>query len=119
MEILINFFKSIAEMSPVELIAQGCGMVGLVIMVLSYQCKSNRTLFIMQLVASSFYIVNFSLISAWAGTFFNACGVFRCILFIKNSNKKWKLVAVEAACLISFVLAVLINPTFFQSSISA
>jgi hypothetical protein len=114
MNAFIDFFRSFSEMTPIELLAQAFGMVGLVIMVLSYQCKSNRSLFIMQLVASALYVANFSLIGAWAGSFFNFCGIFRCILFLKNSDKKWKLVAVEIACLVSFILAVIINHSPLQ-----
>ena len=118
--------------SPQGIIGQCLGCVGLVIMVLSFQFKKNRTLFIMQSIAAFCFVLNFLLIGAWAGTFFNLCVLIRGVLFMKNSDKKWKLFVTEAIfvgsyafslvldhrpmqiVLVSLVLVGLLTSTFFM-----
>ncbi len=127
----INSFVQVFS-TPQGIIGQCLGCIGLVIMVLSFQFKKNRTLFIMQSIAAFCYVLNFLLIGAWAGTFFNLCGLVRGILFMKNSDKKWKLIVTEAIfigsyafslvldhrpvqiVLVSLVLVGLLSSTFFM-----
>ena len=132
MEFFKAFFDSFVNMTPNEAVGLGFGTVGLVIMVLSFQFKKNRTLFIMQSAAASCYVLNFLLIGAWAGALFNLCVLLRGVLFMKNAGKKWKLIAVEAIMvgsyafslvldhrplqilLVSLVLVGLLSSTFFM-----
>ena len=132
MEFFKAFFDSFVNMTPAEAVGLGFGTVGLVIMVLSFQFKKNRTLFIMQSTAAFCYVLNFLLIGAWAGALFNLCVLFRGVLFMKNASKKWKLIAVEAVMvgsyafslvldhrplqilLVSLVLVGLVSSTFFM-----
>ncbi|MBR2336180.1 MAG: YgjV family protein [Clostridia bacterium] len=118
--------------TPQGIVGQCFGFVGLIIMVLSFQFKKNRTLFIMQSIAAFCFVLNFLLIGAWAGTFFNLCVLIRGVLFMKNSNKKWKLIFTEAIfvgsyafslvldhrpvqiLLVSLVLIGLLSSTFFM-----
>lgn len=109
MNFFVDFFRSFGTMTPVELIAQGCGAVGLVIMVLSFQFKKNRTLFVMQSIAAFCFVLNFLLIGAWAGTFFNLCVLIRGVLFMKNSGKKWKLVVTEAIFIGSYAFSLILD----------
>ena len=95
--------------SPQGIIGQSLGCIGLVIMVLSFQFKKNRTLFIMQSIAAFCFVLNFLLIGAWAGTFFNACVLIRGVLFMKNSNKKWKLVVTEAIFVGSYAFSLVLD----------
>ena len=86
----------------------------------------------MQSIAAFCFVLNFLLIGAWAGTFFNLCVLIRGVLFMKNSNKKWKLIVTEAifvgsyafslvldhrpvqVVLVSLVLIGLLSSTFFM-----
>ena len=132
----MNLFKSLldafASMSTTEIVAQSIGTLGLVIMVLSFQFKKNRMLFIMQSAAAFCFVLNFLLIGAWAGTLFNLCVLVRGVLFMKNSKKAWKLIVVEGIMtasyafslvldhrplqivLVSLVLVGLVSSTFFM-----
>ena len=107
----MGFFETFAEVfsTPQGLVGQCFGFVGLIIMVLSFQFKKNRTLFIMQSAAAFCYVLNFLLIGAWAGTLFNLCGLIRGILFMKNSQKKWKLIVVEAIMIGSYVFSLVLD----------
>ena len=58
-------------MTTKEIIAQAFGLIGLVIIVASFQCKKNRNFFIMQGVGSFAFVINFLLINAYAGALFN------------------------------------------------
>lgn len=109
MSFLTDFFNQFTSMTPIELTAQGFGTIGLVIMVLSFQFKKNRTLFIMQSTAAFCYVLNFLLIGAWAGALFNLCVLFRGVLFMKNSEKTWKLIAVEGVIVGSYVFSLFLD----------
>lgn len=92
-----------------DIIAQGFGIIGLVIIVLSFQCKKNSAFFLMQGFGSLMFVVNFGLIGAWGGALFNLCNLVRGALFSKNSNKVWKLVAVEIAYAACFAFSVVLD----------
>ncbi len=114
----MGIFSSIAEfftaMTPAEIVAQCFGVVGLVVMVLSFQFKSNRSLFIMQSSAAFCYVLHFLLLGAWAGTFFNLCTLIRGVLFMKNSKKLWKLIVVETACVGCYVFSLILDHSLLQ-----
>lgn len=75
-----------------DIIAQIFGIIGLVIIVGSYQCKKNRNFFYMQGLGSLMFVVNFMLISAYTGAFFNITNLIRGFLFSKSDKKLWKLI---------------------------
>ena len=82
-------------MTTREIIAQGFGLIGLVIIVWSFQCKKNKNVFLMQGIGSFAFVINFLLISAYAGALFNLTNLVRGLLFSKEDKKVWKLVAVN------------------------
>jgi len=102
-----------------DIIAQSFGIVGLVIIVLSFQCKKNSRFFLMQGIGSLMFSLNFLMIGAWGGAFFNLCNLFRGTLFLKNAKKVWKLIAVEAAYTSCFIFSVFLNSDPFQIFLSA
>lgn len=75
-----------------EIIAQVFGLIGLVIIVSSFQCKKNKNFFLMQGIGSVAFVINFLLINAYAGALFNLTNLIRGFLFSKEDQKKWKLV---------------------------
>ena len=105
---IINSFTSVLT-TPQGIIGQCFGCIGLVIMVLSFQFKKNRTLFIMQSIAAFCYVLNFLLIGAWAGTLFNLSVLIRGVLFMKNSSKKWKLIVTEAIFIGSYIFSLVLD----------
>ena len=77
----------------------------MVIMVLSFQCKSNKTFFLVQCVGSLMFVINFILIDAYGGALFNLVGLIRGLLFSKQSSKIWKLVTIEVLYAASFAVS--------------
>lgn len=82
-------------MGITDIIAQGFGIAGLVVMLFSFQFKSNKGLFVMQGIGSLFFVVNFMLIGAVGGALFNIVNFIRSLLFLKR-DKLWKLYFVVA-----------------------
>lgn len=87
-------------------IAQGFGLIGLGIVVYSFQCKANKNFFLMQGLGSLMFFVNFLLIGAYAGAFFNLTNLFRGLLYSKDAKKIWKLVLIELLYTLSFAFSV-------------
>ena len=102
-----------------NVIAQGFGIIGLVIIVLSFQFKKNSRFFLMQGLGSLMFSINFLLIGAWGASFFNLCNLLRGTLFLKNAQKKWKLVLVEIAYAVCFVFSIFLNPSPDQIILAA
>lgn len=91
-------------MDTKEIIAQGIGLLGMVMFILSFQPKSNKSYFIMQISGSLLFIINFLLIGAYAGLFMNIGNIIRNVLFIKSDRRVWKLITVEVAYIICIIL---------------
>lgn len=89
-----------------DIIAQGFGIAGLVIIVSSFQCKKNKNFFLMQGTGSLMFFVNFILIGAYAGALFNLTNLVRGLLFSKNSKKVWKLALVLCLYTICYIFSV-------------
>ena len=111
--------KLIGGMESIELIAQAFGIVGLVIIVLSFQFKKNSTFFLLQGTGSLMFFINFILIGAWAGAFFNMCNLLRGLLFMKDAKKMWKLALVEATYAGCFVFSVVLDHSLKQILLAA
>lgn len=103
-----------------DIISQAFGLLGLVIIVMSFQCKKNRNFFLLQGVGSFMFFINFILISAYAGALFNLTNLVRGLLFSKEDKKIWKLVSVIACYTACFIFsAALIWGDWFMIFISA
>lgn len=98
----------------VDYIAQAFGVVGLIIIVLSFQCKKNSYFFLMQGVGSFMFFLNFIMIGAYGGAFFNMTNLLRGLLFMKDAQKPWKLAVVELAYTGCFIASVIMNPDIWQ-----
>lgn len=96
-------------MSMKEICAQVLGLIGLVIIVSSFQCKKNKSFFLMQGIGSFMFFLNFILISAYAGALFNLTNLIRGLLFAKEDKKLWKLVLMILCYTACFVFASFLN----------
>ena len=106
--------NSFGGIDPIEFIAQAFGIIGLVIIVLSFQFKKNSSFFLLQGTGSFMFFLNFILIGAWGGALFNLCNLLRGLLFLKDAKKPWKLAVVEASYAICFVVSVIMDHAPWQ-----
>ena len=91
-----------------EIIAQVFGLVGLVIIVSSFQCKKNRNFFLLQGIGSFAFFLNFLLINAYAGALFNLTNLVRGLLFSKEDKKAWKLILIIVLYTVCFAFSTLL-----------
>lgn len=102
-----------------EITAQAFGIIGLVIIVYSFQCKQNKNFFLMQGIGSFMFFLNFIMIGAFAGAFFNLTNLVRGLLFSKDDKKLWKLITCEALYTFCFAFSVfLVKGDMFKIFIS-
>jgi len=99
----------------VTLIAQIIGIVGMIVSVLSFQCKSNKNYFICQGCSGGLFSVNFFLLGAVSGAGQNVVNIFRGFLFAFVPDKKRWMVCVGT--IIGFVVATVL--TFPESGIKS
>lgn len=78
-----------------EIIGQIFGIIGLLIFVFSFQCKSSKKLVFVQGIGGLMFFINFILIEAYGGALFNLTVLIRGLLYMKKDNKIWKPLIVE------------------------
>ena len=69
-------------MTPVEIVAQVIGIVGMLMSVLSYQQKGKARILTFQLLGSVLFVVNFFLLGAFSGAILNFVAIVRALIFI-------------------------------------
>ena len=74
-------------MQPIEIFAQALGIVGMVINILSMQCKKTRGVIAMILVGSSFFGASYFLLGSYAGALMNVFSVFRSVYLLIDKHK--------------------------------
>ena len=74
-------------MSPI--IIQGIGFIAVAAFILSYQIKSNRWLFLLQLIGSALFCLQFFLLDAFSGCLSLAVNILRNALMMKYNDWKW------------------------------
>ena len=92
-------------MNTREILGQLFGIIGLVIIVLSFQCKKNKNFFLMQGAGSLAFVLNFFFINAYAGALFNLVNLIRGLLFFREDQKKWKLALVQVLYTFCFLFS--------------
>ncbi len=102
-------------MDKTQIIAQGFGILGLIVIVASYQFKENKKFFTLQGLGSLFFFLNFIMIGALAGALFNLANFVRGMLFSKNREKLWKLILIEILYTVCFAVSVVLRKgNYFQ-----
>ena len=76
-------------MTMPETVVQGIGFVAVAAFILSYQIKSNRRLFLLQLIGSALFCIQFFLLDAFSGCLSLAVNILRNALMMKYNTWKW------------------------------
>ena len=92
-------------MKTIEIIAQGFGILGLILSALSFQEKNNKRFFIEQGLAGLMFFLNFIMIGAVSAALFNLTNLIRGVLLAKNDHKLWRLVCVLGLYSMCFIIA--------------
>lgn len=70
-------------------IVQGIGFVAVAFFILSYQMKSNRLLFLFQLIGCSIFVIQFGMLGAYTGALGLLINILRNVLLLKANNWTW------------------------------
>ena len=89
-------------MSVSPIITQSIGFVAVTAFILSYQIKSNHWLFLLQLIGSALFCLQFFLLNAFSGCLSLAVNILRNALMMKYND--WKLVRWKGCPVIITVL---------------
>ncbi len=89
-----------------EIIAQIFGIFGLIMFVLSFQCKNSKKLVFVQGIGGMMFFINFLLIGAYGGALFNLTILVRGLLYTKKDKKIWKPALVEMLFTIAYVYSI-------------
>ena len=72
-----------------EYIVQGIGFVAVAFFILSYQMKSNRLLFLFQLIGCSIFVIQFGILGAYTGALSLLINILRNVLLLKANVWTW------------------------------
>ena len=98
-----------------EIIGQAFGIVGLLLFVLSFQCKSSKKLVFVQGLGGLMFFINFLLIEAYGGALFNLTILIRGLLYAKKDEKIWKPALVELLFTVAYIYSlVLVKDNILQ-----
>ncbi len=86
-----------------EMIGQIFGVFGLLIFVMSFQCKDSKKLVFVQGIGGLMFFINFILIGAYGGALFNLTIMIRGFLYMKKDRKIWKPAMVELLFTIAYI----------------
>lgn len=69
-------------------IAQGLGVIALIIAITSFQQNSQKRIVTLQMISSVFFCVHFCMLGATLGGVLNGLGIFRAAVF-RNRDRAW------------------------------
>lgn len=72
-----------------DIIIQGIGFLGVIAFIVSYQIKSNRALYIFQLLGSLLFCVQFFMLGAYSGCLSMMLNILRYALLTKYNEWNW------------------------------
>ena len=72
-----------------DLIIQGIGFIAVALFIASYQIKSNRWLFLLQLLGSLLFCIQFFMLGALSGCLSLVVNILRNALMMKYNDWKW------------------------------
>ena len=87
---------------------QAIGILGVALFIISYQIRSNRALFLCQLMGCIVFCVQFFLMGAYTGAISLIVNIARNLLLIKSNDWKWAKSQVTLAAIILLLLVMTI-----------
>ncbi len=91
-------------MEPRMIVGQILGVIGAIIAISSFQCKESKKLFLVQILSTAVFSVQFYLLSANTGMILNIAGLIRAV-FLYYGDKKW---ARHPVSLVSIMLLMIV-----------
>ena len=91
-----------------EYMVQAIGFLGVALFIVSYQIRSNRALFLCQLMGCIVFCVQFFLMGAYTGAISLIVNIARNLLLIKSNDWKWAKSQVTLAAIIVLLLVMTI-----------
>lgn len=91
-----------------EYMVQAIGILGVALFIISYQIRSNRALFLCQLMGCIVFCVHFFLMGAYTGAISLIVNIARNLLLIKSNDWKWAKSQVTLAAIILLLLVMTI-----------
>lgn len=91
-----------------EYIIQGIGFLGVALFIISYQIRSNRALFLCQLMGCIVFCIQFFLMGAYTGAISLIINIARNLLLLKSNDWKWAESQVTLAVIIVLLLVMTI-----------
>ena len=91
-----------------EYMIQGIGFIGVALFIASYQIRSNRALFLCQLMGCIVFCVQFFLMGAYTGAISLIVNIARNLLLLKSNDWKWAKSQVALAAIIVLLLVMTI-----------
>ena len=87
----VLWFNTVILMDWIEITAQAIGIVGSVLIIGSFQMKSNKWLFVCQMLGSLMFTVNFFMLGSYAGSLMNFVSCIRGVLLLAGGkwSKPW------------------------------
>lgn len=92
-----------------DFIIQGIGFLGLVFFVVSYQIRSNRALFLCQLLGCIVFSIQLYLLGAYTGAIGLLINILRNLLLLKINDWQW----IKSKLTLSFILVLLLAMTIY------
>ena len=72
-----------------ECFVQGIGFIGVALFIVSYQIKSNRALFLCQMLGCIVFCIQFFIMGAYTGAISLIVNIIRNVLLLKSNVWKW------------------------------
>ena len=100
-------------MKPIEIIAQGMGILAMLFNILSYQCKNQKRIILLHLCGGALFAVNFLMLGATIGGILNIIATIRAIVFLFKDQLKTDHILWFFGFLISYITVYILNFTVF------
>lgn len=108
-------------MKPIEIIAQGIGIIAMLFNILSYQSKRQKTIIALQLCGGALFALNYFMLGAMVGSLLNVLAVVRAVVFLFKERLRADRLAWLIAFISLFIATYILNftvfgkePTFFN-----
>jgi len=92
-----------------EIIIQAIGFIGVAFFIASYQMRSNRALFLFQMIGCLIFMAQFLILGAYTGALSLMINVLRNLLLLRIADWKW----VKSKVTLSMILLMLIAVTIY------